>query len=158
MKVACIIFLLLALAIVTQSRRQRRHYWSKSRCLEKTLEEREEYADVVLAATVRRVRRIERHLVATVVIKGIFKGSHYLNNVHDRRKKIYKTGEGRYIRIKGLGNPKICDNMVYPRDTRIFLLKYEKNGDLFLNSSLVRITLNNMERTDAAVSSEYKLQ
>lgn len=154
MKIVYIIFLLLIVIVATESRRHRRHYWSKSRCLEKTLEEREEYADVVLAATVRRVRRIERHLEAIVVIKGIFKGSHYLNNPKVKRKRIFREGEGRFVRIKGLGNPKICDNMVYPRDTRIFLLKYEKSGDLVLNSSLVRITLDNMERTDAAVSSK----
>lgn len=60
--------------------------------------------------------------------------------------------------IGGFGNPQICDNQVATGDTRIFFLNpsplsmgVEHKNELKLNSSLMRITLRNLEDVEHCV-------
>lgn len=60
--------------------------------------------------------------------------------------------------IGGFGNPRICDNQVATGDTRIFFLNLapesmgpEHKNELQLNSSLMRITLRNLEDVEHCV-------
>lgn len=62
---------------------------------------------------------------------------------------------GNKVMIGGFGDPIICDNRVSTGDTRIFFVNLapEKmwpahKNELMLNSSLMRITLRNLEEVE----------
>ena len=63
--------------------------------------------------------------------------------------------------VDGIGDPHICHSTARRYDSRIFLLNKAESaeaaaeGELKLNSSLVRLTLRNLEIADAAVKGEF---
>lgn len=68
---------------------------------------------------------------------------------------------GNKVTIGGFGNPRICDNQVATGDTRIFFLNLtpesvgpNHKNELMLNSSLMRITLRNLEEVEHCVEGE----
>ncbi|CAL8369660.1 unnamed protein product [Lota lota] len=69
---------------------------------------------------------------------------------------------GNKVMIGGFGDPGICDNQVATGDTRIFFLNLagelpwpaDKN-ELLLNSSLMRITLRNLEDVEHCVEDAH---
>lgn len=70
---------------------------------------------------------------------------------------------GNKVMIGGFGNPRICDNQVSTGDTRIFFLNPapesaapEHKNELMLNSSLMRITLRNLEDVEHCVEGEHE--
>ena len=121
--------------------------YGKCHDLEKNLETREETANAVFTGTVRDIFPDYQHpnmLKAEVEIKRVFKGTNViLNAPHTHHKKR--------VVVDGLGDPFICHSMVRKHDSRIFLVNKNGNGELRLNSSLVRITLNNLEQAESAV-------
>lgn len=65
---------------------------------------------------------------------------------------------GNKVMIGGFGDPGICDNRVASGDTRIFFLNLAgelqwpvHKNELMLNSSLMRITLRNLEDVEHCV-------
>ena len=65
---------------------------------------------------------------------------------------------GNKVMIGGFGDPGICDNQVATGDTRIFFLNLAgrtllpaRRNELLLNSSLMRITLRNLEDVEHCV-------
>lgn len=68
------------------------------------------------------------------------------------------------VMIGGFGNPGICDNQVTMGDTRIFFLNSapesmgpEHRNELMLNSSLMRITLRNLEDVEHCVEGKQSV-
>ncbi|XP_064642356.1 agrin-like isoform X19 [Lineus longissimus] len=121
-------------------------------CVEKPLALREELADVVMTGTVRAMHPDDVNpskQVAEVEAKRVMKGRSIVRalpgKLNRRRRKM--------VFIEGIGDPKFCESSVKKYDTRIFLLSTMSNGHLRLNSSVVRLTLRTIERTDAAVKS-----
>ncbi|GFW86498.1 ntA domain-containing protein [Trichonephila clavipes] len=53
--------------------------------------------------------------------------------------------------VEGFGDPNICHSDVRERDTRIFLVSLLDNGHLRLNSSVVRVTVSNLDKAVEAV-------
>ncbi|KAJ8320444.1 hypothetical protein KUTeg_002031 [Tegillarca granosa] len=126
---------------------------SKKICSESVLEKREEIASIVISGTVKQLMpdKIHKNMYkGEIEIKRIFKGN---GEIHNRTYNVVKRGpNGRsMVMIEGFGDPHICESVVRKFDTRIFLLNKGENGDLKLNSSIVRLTLTNLERTYAAV-------
>lgn len=81
----------------------------------------------------------------------------YLKGKTSINREILLDG-GNKVMICGFGNPGICDNQVATGDTRIFFLnpaaEYmgpEHKNELMLNSSLMRITLRNLEDVEHCV-------
>ena len=81
----------------------------------------------------------------------------YLKGKSNVNRKILLDG-GNKLMIGGFGNPGICDNQVATGDTRIFFLNPsteamgpEHRNELMLNSSLMRITLRNLEDVEHCV-------
>ncbi|GFY72818.1 ntA domain-containing protein [Trichonephila inaurata madagascariensis] len=109
----------------------------------KTLNEREEQADVVFTGTVEKIYRKspERSFIldynAVVFVKRVLKGDRKLQN--------------NAVVVSGLGNRLICQSIVKERDTRIFLVTEMGNGFLQLNSSLLRISVPNLDLIDAVI-------
>ncbi|RXN26870.1 agrin isoform X4 [Labeo rohita] len=65
---------------------------------------------------------------------------------------------GNKVMIGGFGDPHICDNQVATGDTRIFFVNLapeymwpSHKNELMLNSSLMRITLRNLEEVEHCV-------
>ncbi|GAA6107268.1 agrin isoform X3 [Tachysurus ichikawai] len=65
---------------------------------------------------------------------------------------------GNKVMIGGFGDPDICDNQVATGDTRIFFVNLAPEymwpvhkNELMLNSSLMRITLRNLEEVELCV-------
>lgn len=118
-------------------------------CSEKPLELREEMANIVLSGFVDRVMRQPRTLTyeCEVQVVRVFKGETTLSN------EVAPAMTGNKVKISGFGDPGICDNLAHQGDTRVMLLNRDPiNGHLKLNSSLIRITLGNLDRAEAAVS------
>lgn len=72
---------------------------------------------------------------------------------------------GNKVVIGGFGDPLICDNQVSTGDTRIFFVNPAPQymwpahrNELMLNSSLMRITLRNLEEVEHCVEGEALLQ
>lgn len=68
---------------------------------------------------------------------------------------------GNKVMIGGFGDPVICDNRVATGDTRIFFVNLSPEymwpahkNELMLNSSLMRITLRNLEDVEHCVEGE----
>jgi len=88
--------------------------------------------------------------VANVEIKRVIKGSDVLLG---RRHSAAAAGRRRVL-VAGIGDGRICNSDARRHDTRIFLVSRSTDDvhPLRLNSSLVRISLNNIERAEAAVN------
>ena len=128
----------------------------KRGCHEKALELREEEANVVMSGTIRELYPDWQHpkmFKGEVEIKRVFKGDNEIRSMpgmaHARR--LFR----KMVTVDGFGDPRICDSKVRRHDTRIFLLKKKENGELKLESSVVRLTLPNIEQADAAVKGKF---
>uniref|UniRef100_A0A7N6B1A6 Agrin n=1 Tax=Anabas testudineus TaxID=64144 RepID=A0A7N6B1A6_ANATE len=123
-------------------------------CPEKELEDREEEANVVLTGTVEEIMNVDpvhNTYYCKVRVWRYLKGKSNTNQ--DGSNKVM---------IGGFGNPGICDNQVTMGDTRIFFLNSapesmgpEHRNELMLNSSLMRITLRNLEDVEHCVEGKH---
>uniref|UniRef100_A0A669CS16 Agrin n=1 Tax=Oreochromis niloticus TaxID=8128 RepID=A0A669CS16_ORENI len=123
-------------------------------CPEKELEDREEEANIVLTGTVDEIINkdpVHNNYSCKVRVWRYLKGKSSVN------REILLDG-GNKVMIGGFGNPGICDNQVSVGDTRIFFLNPapdymgpEHRSELMLNSSLMRITLRNLEAVEHCV-------
>ncbi|XP_056895685.1 agrin isoform X2 [Takifugu flavidus] len=123
-------------------------------CPEKNLEDREEEANVVLTGTVDEIINMDPvHNTYSCKVR-VWR---YLKGKSSVDREILLDG-GNKVMIGGFGNPQICDNQVATGDTRIFFLNPsslsmgpEHKNELKLNSSLMRITLRNLEDVEHCV-------
>ncbi|RWS02106.1 agrin-like protein [Dinothrombium tinctorium] len=128
----------------TRSRRSQQHHHLV--CRKETqsanrLRSRIVQAQFIFTGTVSRIyKSYSRVYRAIVKIKRIMKGERRLTDSH--------------VIIDGFGNPQLCKSEVKEKDTRIFLVNRDSNGRLTLNSSLIRVNLNNLRRTMAAIKSK----
>jgi len=83
-----------------------------------------------------------------VEIKRVIKGSDVLLT----GRTLSGVGSRPRVLVAGIGDRAICNSEARKHDTRIFLVSRSSDGQLRLNSSLVRISLDNIERTEAAVN------
>uniref|UniRef100_A0A4W5QMA4 NtA domain-containing protein n=1 Tax=Hucho hucho TaxID=62062 RepID=A0A4W5QMA4_9TELE len=134
-------------------------------CPEKDLEKREEEANVVLTGTVEEIMNMDpvhNTYSCKVRVWRYLKGKTMVNG------KVLLDG-GNKVMIGGFGDPEVCDNQVASGDTRIFFVNLAPEfmwpthkNELMLNSSLMRITLRNLEEVehcvDEAVGSRWKLK
>lgn len=121
-------------------------------CQEYPVEKREEIANVVISGYIHRIMRKPRTIMydCDIEVVRIFKGS------EDLYSNVVPPMDGNTIQIGGFGDPAICDNAVTPGETRIFMMNKNGNGHLMLNSSVIRITLNNLVQAEAAVFGTYQ--
>uniref|UniRef100_A0A3B4WSB6 Agrin n=1 Tax=Seriola lalandi dorsalis TaxID=1841481 RepID=A0A3B4WSB6_SERLL len=123
-------------------------------CPEKDLEDREEEANIVLTGTVDEIINMDPvHNTYSCKVR-VWR---YLKGKSNVNREILLDG-GNKLMIGGFGNPGICDNQVATGDTRIFFLNPapesmgpEHKNELMLNSSLMRITLRNLEDVEHCV-------
>ncbi|XP_037096037.1 agrin isoform X3 [Syngnathus acus] len=123
-------------------------------CPEKDLEDREEEANVVLTGTVDEIINMDPvHNTYSCKVR-VWR---YLKGKTSIDREILLDG-GNKVMIGGFGNSGICDNQVATGDTRIFFLNpapesmgAEHKNELMLNSSLMRITLRNLEDVEHCV-------
>ncbi|XP_049733524.1 agrin isoform X1 [Elephas maximus indicus] len=123
-------------------------------CPERALERREEEANVVLTGTVEEILNVDpvQHTYSCKV-----RVWRYLKGKDVVTPESLLDG-GNKVVIGGFGDPLICDNQVSTGDTRIFFVNpappylwpAHKN-ELMLNSSLMRITLRNLEEVEHCV-------
>uniref|UniRef100_A0A668A9S5 Agrin n=1 Tax=Myripristis murdjan TaxID=586833 RepID=A0A668A9S5_9TELE len=123
-------------------------------CPEKDLEKREEEANIVLTGTVEEIMNMDpvhNTYSCKVRVWRYLKGKSVVNG------DILLDG-GNKVMIGGFGDPGICDNQVATGDTRIFFLNLAPEfmwpahkNELMLNSSLMRITLRNLEDVEHCV-------
>ncbi|XP_047394467.1 agrin isoform X4 [Sciurus carolinensis] len=123
-------------------------------CPERALERREEEANVVLTGTVEEILNVDpvQHTYSCKV-----RVWRYLKGKDVVSQESLLDG-GNKVVIGGFGDPLICDNQVSTGDTRIFFVNpappylwpAHKN-ELMLNSSLMRITLRNLEEVEFCV-------
>ncbi|XP_054715535.1 agrin-like [Uloborus diversus] len=129
MKVLIYFVLFFIMMNISQARRRR-----SQNCREKM----DYNSDLVFTGTVERIYRSRAELYRGIVkVKRVFKGdASFADNT---------------VIVEGFGNENLCNSDVRERDTRIFLVSISKNGHLRLNSSVVRVTVSNLERTVSAV-------
>ncbi|XP_026571551.1 agrin [Pseudonaja textilis] len=123
-------------------------------CPEKELERREEEANVVLTGTVEEIFNVDpvhQTYSCKVRVWRYLKGKEVVTH------EILLDG-GNKVMIGGFGDPLICDNQVSTGDTRIFFVNPAPHymwpahkNELMLNSSLMRITLRNLEEVEHCV-------
>ncbi|XP_014796963.1 PREDICTED: agrin [Calidris pugnax] len=129
-------------------------------CPERELERREEEANVVLTGTVEEIMNVDpvHHTYSCKVrVWRYLKGKDIVTH------EILLDG-GNKVVIGGFGDPLICDNQVSTGDTRIFFVNPAPQymwpahrNELMLNSSLMRITLRNLEEVEHCVEEHRKL-
>ncbi|ROL46837.1 Agrin [Anabarilius grahami] len=123
-------------------------------CSEKELEKREEEANIVLTGTVEEILNMDpvhNTYSCKVRVWRYLKGKTTVNG------EVLLDG-GNKVMIGGFGDPDICDNQVATGDTRIFFVNLapeymwpNHKNELMLNSSLMRITLRNLEEVEHCV-------
>ena len=123
---------------------------------EQPLEQREEIANIVLSGFVGKVMRKPRTLqyVCEIQVVRVLKGENALH--HEIAPPM--DMENNQVMVTGFGDPAICDSRAHVGDVRILLLGTDGGRHLKLNSSLVRITLGNLDRAQAAVSGKILLK
>ncbi|OCT72588.1 hypothetical protein XELAEV_18035569mg [Xenopus laevis] len=131
--------------------------FSRGPCPERELEQREEEANVVLTGTVEEIMNVDpvHHTYSCKVrVWRYLKGREIVTN------DILLDG-GNKVMVGGFGDPTICDNQVSTGDTRIFFVNPaprsmwpSHRNELMLNSSLMRITLRNLEEVEMCVEGE----
>nr|XP_055044516.1 agrin isoform X4 [Misgurnus anguillicaudatus] len=129
-------------------------------CSEKELEKREEEANVVLTGTVEEILNMDpvhNTYSCKVRVWRYLKGKTTVNG------EILLDG-GNKVMIGGFGDPDICDNQVATGDTRIFFVNLAPEymwpahkNELMLNSSLMRITLRNLEEVEHCVEDHRRI-
>ncbi|XP_052712788.1 agrin-like isoform X11 [Crassostrea angulata] len=122
----------------------------KNDCSDPPMETREEMADVVVTGTVKSVSALQRGsklYSAVVEIKRVMKGEDLLG-------ESSVSNAGQEVLVQGFGDPRFCENTVRVFDTRILMLSLDDGGILRLNSSVVRISLRNLDRVEHAVNDE----
>nr|XP_054768650.1 agrin-like [Lytechinus pictus] len=121
-------------------------------CEEYPVEKREEIANVVLSGYIHRIMRKPRTIMydCDIEVVRVFKG------YEDLHSNVVPPMNDNTIQIGGFGDPTICDNAVTTGDTRIFMLNKNGDGHLMLNSSVIRITLNNLVQAEAAVLGRFQ--
>ncbi|XP_038062195.1 agrin-like [Patiria miniata] len=117
------------------------------------LEQRTELANVIVSGYVGKVMRKPRTLQynCEVQIVRIFKGEETVHNGISPP----MDPQTNQIMVTGFGDPAICDNAAHVGDVKLLLLDRDRNGFLRLNSSLVRITLGNLDMTNAFVKGKF---
>jgi len=130
-------------------------------CVDKPLEVRERHADAVFSGTVRDVESpgaagsLRR---AVVAVKRVIKGDRVVEGAaraHLTGSGGRRGGPGRpLVVVSGIGDPRICASTIRKYDTRIFLVRDAGHGNLVLNSSLLRLTLSNIDHAEAVVHSQ----
>ena len=123
-------------------------------CSKKSIERAEEDANVIFTGTIRDLYKDWDHpkmLKANVEVKRVMKGNNVINTIPAVASSNNLPWGRKTVAVDGIGDPHICDSFARKYDTRIFLLVKDEQGALKLNSSLVRLTLNNIIRADAAV-------
>ncbi|XP_050838696.1 agrin [Serinus canaria] len=133
---------------------------ARASCPERELERREEEANVVLTGTVEEIMNVDpvHHTYSCKVrVWRYLKGKDIVTH------EILLDG-GNKVVIGGFGDPLICDNQVATGDTRIFFVNPAPQAlwpahrnELMLNSSLMRITLRNLEEVEHCVEEHRKL-
>ncbi|KAL4648414.1 agrin-like isoform X1 [Arapaima gigas] len=133
----------------------------RASCPEKELEKREEEANIVLTGTVEEIMNMDpvhNTYSCKVRVWRYLKGKSLVNG------KILLDG-GNKVMIGGFGDPGICDNQVATGDTRIFFVNVAPahmwpahRNELMLNSSLMRITLRNLEDVENCVEGRNDLK
>jgi len=126
---------------------------SRVQCTEsKPLEAREEQANVIFTGTIRGLYGDRDHpglRKAEVEVKRVMKGHDIVDTLPGAwTNSVWKK---KMVTVAGIDDSDICDSNVREYDTRIFLMNIGSNGELRLNSSLLRLTLNNIDHADAAV-------
>ncbi|XP_069774455.1 agrin isoform X3 [Narcine bancroftii] len=123
-------------------------------CPEKELENREEEANVVLTGTVEEIMNLDPVYNTYSCKVRVWR---YLKGRDTMKNEILLDG-GKRVMICGFGDPLICDNQVSTGDTRIFFVNMvpesmwpAHKNELMLSSSLMRITLRNLERVENCV-------
>uniref|UniRef100_A0A8D0BR09 Agrin n=1 Tax=Salvator merianae TaxID=96440 RepID=A0A8D0BR09_SALMN len=121
---------------------------------ERELERREEEANIVLTGTVEEIMNVDpvhQTYSCKVRVWRYLKGKEVVTH------EILLDG-GNKVVIGGFGDPLICDNQVSTGDTRIFFVNPAPHhmwpahkNELMLNSSLMRITLRNLEEVEHCV-------
>lgn len=131
----------------------------RRRCVEKSLEAREATADVVFTGTIRELlpmaspdRHSDGQLRARVDVKRVMKGFAVLGRVATGWTTDQHGSRRLVVEVQGIGDEAICNSHSRINDTRIFLVSKTSTGNLRLNSSLVRISLDNIEQAEAAVN------
>jgi hypothetical protein len=131
-------------------------------CKEEAIENREMKAQVIFTGTVRRLYDDYSNpdlFKAQVEIKRIMKGSDIINRlpgVYPETNDIYYPWTRRLVIVNGIGNPTICRSRVRKYDTRIFMTnEVVGHRELSLNSSLVRLTLDNIDHVVSAIKGKF---
>uniref|UniRef100_W5MKE8 NtA domain-containing protein n=1 Tax=Lepisosteus oculatus TaxID=7918 RepID=W5MKE8_LEPOC len=129
----------------------------RATCPERALERREEEANIVLTGTVEEILNMDPvHNTYSCKVR-VWR---YLKGREVVTRDVLLDG-GNKVMIGGFGDPGICDNQVATGDTRIFFVNRAPaqlwpahRGELMLNSSLMRITLRNLEQVEHCVEGE----
>lgn len=107
------------------------------------IQDREEMADVIFTGTVRRIYRQgldkSRTYNAVVQLKNVLKC---------KMDTIFEN----FIIVSGFGNKQMCDSDIKERDTRIFLVGNVDINYFKLNSSLLRVSSENLDLIAASVN------
>lgn len=134
----------------------------RQNCKEKSLEENARLASLIFTGTVKDVqpdRKVKGQDTAEVEVKRIIKGT----SVVDRLPAQFVEGKyaslrHRVVTVQGVGRDDICISNVRKHDTWIFFTRFVPPDILLLNSSLLRISLNNIAQTEAAVKGKHGVE
>ncbi|GAB6019274.1 hypothetical protein CHUAL_000874 [Chamberlinius hualienensis] len=139
------------------------------KCTDQTLAVRERKANVIFTGTVRKLIPHSNGTVITsrnnvkydavVDVKRLLKGA-VIGRVNGAQRSDVDadtSGIGTVL-VENFGNTdKICRGNVRERDTRIFMVVRLPNGVLRLNSSLIRVTLRNLDAVMGVIRGNKKI-
>ncbi|CAK8688854.1 unnamed protein product [Clavelina lepadiformis] len=120
-------------------------------CVDSTIVEKNETSGIILTGTATQCDNLRAGTYkCTLQVWRFMKGKRLATNLVTLQKSPYPFYKNAFVDVYGMGNPTFCKTNVKKRDTRIFFLN-RSNDRLVLADSLLRITLNNLENTQAVI-------
>lgn len=115
--------------------------------LEESWYNREKFADVIITGTVLSLSPHKESLESAKQVL-LYRGQVAVKRVVKGEPALISSSS--VILVENFGDPGVCDGNVAKRDTKIFLLKKNiSTGNYRLNSSIIRLTLKNLDRVSA---------
>jgi hypothetical protein len=144
-KLIKLIFIFCLICMITTRIDARIRYKLRTRpeCRDKGPRRADEMPQVVLTGFVEQLYPSDGDdtYSGSVMIKRVFRGQQSLENSR--------------VTIGGFGTQGFCHSNVRKRDTWIFLLNQVSDGSFKLNSTLLKVTLPNLDRINAIIKGRY---
>lgn len=143
-KLHLILLIVISVSIISEGR-LRYKLRKRPECRDKGPRRHEDLPDVVLTGFVQQIYHSYESgeiYSGSILVKRVLKGP--------------KRLEDNQITVNGFGDTELCHSNIRKRDTWLFLLTDVPGGAMKLNGTLLKVSLQNLDRLNALVKGKFE--